>query len=389
MNRSTLIAGTLAVSLSAAVAGCTSRAQAPADEDPIATPAPGTIEFAAGSPMLAELHRATVTTAELPTAEVVAPGKIEANPNRVSKILLPVAGRIVAVAVKAGDAVAAGQPLLTVEGPDADGAVSGYLTADAGVAQARAAIIKAGRLDRSTDLFEHNAVARKDVLSAESALVQAKAVGRQADALLAQARRRLAVLGLAPGDARPQVVVRSPLAGKVLELSVVPGEYRNDTTASVMTIADLATVWVSSQVPESYIRFVQIGERVDISLLAYPAETFTGHVSRIADTVDPQTRTVKVHAEMKNPEGRFRPEMYGRIHHIESTAQTIVVPAGAVVERDSGSVVFVETTPGTFAQRHVTLGGRVGDLVRVTSGVQPGEGRGGGVMLLKNLVTST
>jgi cobalt-zinc-cadmium efflux system membrane fusion protein len=99
---------------------------------------------------------------------------------------------------------------------------------------------------------------------------------------------------------------------------------------------------------------------------------------------------VKVHAEMKNPDGRFRPEMYGRIHHIEATAQTIVVPAGAVVERDSGSVVFVETTPGTFAQRRVTLGGRVGDLVRVKSGVQPGDVVVvEGVMLLKNLVKAT
>lgn len=391
MNRSKLIAGAIAASVSALAPACTSRAQAPAENDAIATPAPGTIAFAPGSPMLAELHRAKVTVEELPTEEVVAPGKIEANPNRVSKVLLPVTGRIVTVAVKVGDAVKAGEPLLTVEGPDADGAVSGYLTGEANVAQARAAIVKAqADFDRATDLFEHNAIAKKEVLSSESTLLQARAVGQQADALLEQARRKLAVLGLSPGETRPQVVVRSPLSGKVLELSVVPGEYRNDATASVMTVADLATVWVSSQVPESYIRFVQIGERVDISLLAYPGETFTGHVSRIADTVDPQTRTVKVHAEMKNPDGRFRPEMYGRIHHIESTAQTIVVPAGAVVERDSGSVVFVETSPGTFAQRRVTLGGRVGDLVRVKDGVQAGDVVVvDGVMLLKNLVKAT
>lgn len=43
--------------------------------------------------------------------------------------------------------------------------------------------------------------------------------------------------------------MRSPLAGKVLDLSVVPGEYRNDTNAPLMTVADLSTVWVTSQVP--------------------------------------------------------------------------------------------------------------------------------------------
>ena len=58
-------------------------------------------------------------------------------------------------------------------------------------------------------------------------------------------------------------MAEAPLAGKVLELSVVPGEFRNDTSAGLMTIADLSTVWVTSQVPETYIRFVQVGERVD------------------------------------------------------------------------------------------------------------------------------
>ena len=100
-----------------------------------------------------------------------------------------------------------------------------------------------------------------------------------------------------------------------------------------MTIADLSTVWVSSQVPETYIRFIQLGERVEIRLVAYPDETFEGRVLQIADTVDPQTRTVKVHAEMDNPQGRFRPEMFGSIHHIESMARMPVVPAGAVIER--------------------------------------------------------
>ena len=54
-----------------------------------------------------------------------------------------------------------------------------------------------------------------------------------------------------PSDSREIV---DAYAGKVLELSVVPGEFRNDTSAPVMTIADLSTVWVSSQVPETYIR---------------------------------------------------------------------------------------------------------------------------------------
>lgn len=334
----------------------------------------GTVALSPESPMLGQLRRTAVAVADLPTDEVVAPGKIDANPNRVSKVVLPVVGRVAGVFVKVGDAVRKGEPLLAIDSPDADAAMSAYLSAAASATQAEAALSKArADYERSADLFEHNAVARKDVLAADTARAQAGASVEQARAALDQARRRLTVLGLTPGDPDQHVLVRSPLAGKVLELSVVPGEFRNDTSTAVMTIADLSTVWVSSQVPETSIRFVQVGERVDITLMAYPGEHFEGRVSRIADTVDPQTRTIKVQAEMDNRDGRFRPEMYGSIHHIESTERLPVVPAAAVVRSGSHSVVFVETAPGRFEQRAVNVGRRAGDVVRVTSGIKAGD----------------
>jgi len=382
----------LVAALTASVAACGGRAATPSGTGSMAAPAPNVVVIPADSPMLAQIRREPVRIAELPTDEVIAPGKIEANPNRVSKVVLPVTGRIATVLVKTGDAVKKDQPLLTLDSPDADSAMSAYLSAEATVMQMQAALGKAqADFDRASDLFEHNAIAKKDVLTADSALAQAKAALDQGRASREQTLRRLAVLRLKPGDFQQQVVVRSPLAGKVLDLSVVPGEYRNDTTASVLTIADLGTVWVTSQVPESYIRFVQIGERVEIRLVAYPGEVFDGLVSRIADTVDPQTRTVKVQAEMGNRGGRFRPEMYGSIHHIESVAKTLVVPIGAVVENtDSRTIVFVETSPGRFEQRDVSVGKRAGDVVRVLSGLRPGDMVVvDGVMLLKGLVRHT
>jgi cobalt-zinc-cadmium efflux system membrane fusion protein len=151
-----------------------------------------------------------------------------------------------------------------------------------------------------------------------------------------------------------------------------------------MTIADLSTVWVASDVPESYIRFIQVGEPVEISLVAYPGETFEGHVMRIADAVDPQTRTVKVRAEMQNPHGRFRPEMFGSIHHIESTTAVPVLPVGAVIQGDTHSLVFLEQGPGRFRQTEVTIGKRLGDRVPVLAGVEAGARVVvDGVMLLK------
>ena len=55
--------------------------------------------------------------------------------------------------------------------------------------------------------------------------------------------------------------MHAPISGKVLEMSVVNGEFRNDLSAPLMTIADLSSVWVTSDVPETAIRFIKSANR--------------------------------------------------------------------------------------------------------------------------------
>ena len=350
------------------------RRAAPAQDDSPATIRGNSITVPADSPILKQVRCERATVADLPTDEVVAPGKIEANPNRVSRIVVPVAGRVAAVEVKVGDPVRVGQPLFTLESPDADSAVSGEQQAQAALTQAQAGLDKArADADRTTDLYEHDAAARKDKLAADNAVTQADAAVAQARAALDQAQRRLNVLGLSTGGTRQRVTVRSPLAGKVLDLTIVPGEYRNDTSTPVMTVADLQTVWVSSQVPETSIRFIQLHELLEVRLAAYPADVFEARVARIADTVDPQTRTVKVQAELTNFGGRLRPEMFGTIRHVESIAKTTVVPVGAVIDDQGQSVLFVQTANGQFERRVVQAGRKADAVIRIASGVKPGE----------------
>jgi cobalt-zinc-cadmium efflux system membrane fusion protein len=374
MTRIASALGFAAVLLSASCSRTTMAGAGASAPRPAVAEASGAVVFEPDSPLLKEIVRASVREQQLPSDEIVAPGKIEANPTRLSKIVPPVTGRIGKVFVSIGDTVRAGQPLFTIQSPDADAATSAYLSAQAALTQAQATSGKAqADFDRETDLFAHDAVAKKDVLAADSALSQAKAGADQARASLEQTRRHLGVLGLKEGDFRQDVVVSAPFGGKVLDVALVAGEYRTDQTLPAVTVADLSSVWVTSQVPESYIRFVQIGERVEISLIAYPGETFEGRVSRIADTVDPQTRTVKVQAEVDNRSGRFRPEMYGSIHHVGSIVAMPVVPPGAVVQSDGRTMVYVETAPGRFAPREITVGAPAGDVVRVTRGLSAGE----------------
>jgi cobalt-zinc-cadmium efflux system membrane fusion protein len=169
------------------------------------------------------------------------------------------------------------------------------------------------------------------------------------------------------------MVVRAPIAGKVLEINVAPGEYRTDLSTPLMTIADLSTVWIASEVPESAIRMIHVGDRVSITLVAYPDETFTGRVARTADVLDAQTRTMKVYVEMPNPTGRFRPEMFGSIRHGGAPRALPVIPLSAVVQQFGRTVVFVEQGPGQFQRREVTLGARRGETVPVLAGLVAGD----------------
>lgn len=365
------------------LAGC-SKQEAPPPQ-PAATVRPGEVVLPPDSPKLKLIKVETVGEVGIPVDEVDAPSKIEVNPNRVSRVVTPVAGRIIQVFVRLGDAVKEGQPVATIESPDADVAISTFLQADSALGQLKANLLKAtADLDRNRDLFEHQAVAQKEVLNATNALAQAKSQVDQGAATREQTLRRLAVLGLKPGEFGQKIVLHAPVSGKVLELAVVPGEFRNDTNQPLLTIADLSTVWIASDVPETAIRFIRVGEPLDIELSAYPGERFRANVRRIADSVDPTTRTIKVRAELQNPNGRLLPEMFGRTRHTEGTRSLPAVPSSAVLQSQHGSVVFVETAPGHFLQTLVQTGNRTGDLLGITSGLRPGDRVvTDGVMLLK------
>jgi cobalt-zinc-cadmium efflux system membrane fusion protein len=332
------------------------------------------IRVAADSPELKQLRVAPVDVAELPADQVVAPGRVVANPNRIARVLLPAPGRITEVLASLGSAVERGQPVLSIESPDADSAIAGHLQAGAAERQARAALAKAqADADRARDLYEVRAIAERELLSAQNDLAQAQGAVDAARAAREQAARRLELLGLAPTEGKQRILVRAPIDGKVLEVNVAPGEYRSDTAAPLMTVADLATVWVASDVPESSVRLVRVGDPVTIDFLAYPGEIFRGRVARIADTVDPQTRTLKMYVELANPRGQLRPEMYGTVRHGGAMRAGPVLPASAIVQEYGRATVYLERAPGQYERRAVNVGPPVGNRVPVLDGVAPGD----------------
>jgi len=415
------------LSLLLLLAGCR---EPVAQSTPTPPPPENVVVVAPDSPKFTQVKVEPVRAEDMPTAEVTAPGKVEANPNYISQVTLPVPGRVSQVLVRLGDSVQAGQPVLSVVGPDAGAAVAALRESQASLRenqatlqesmalqtessaellQAKAALTKARTAQRKAqidharvlDLFQHNAIAQKELLNAETdlrqatadvetakagieqakaglnqsgaAVEQARAGIDQVEATVLQAEQRLRLLGVGAGQIDGSVIVHSPLSGKVLDIRVVAGEYHSDTGSPVMTIADLRSVWVTSNVPESMIRFISIGEIVHITLDAYPGKSWTGRVKHMADVLDARTRTLKVAIELHNPRGQFKPEMFGRIHHIQDVKKLPVVPLSAILQSDAGSYVFVEQERGRFEKRPVSTGQRSEGRVAILKGLGPGE----------------
>jgi membrane fusion protein, heavy metal efflux system len=346
----------------------------PANEAPVTSTPANTVVLKPDAPELREMKIEQVKTLPMAAEEITAPARIEVNPNRVGHAMLPTPGRIATVFVKLGDAVTAGQPLLSIRSATVAEAEAAYIESEAAVRQADLARAKADAdLSRLSDLLEHQAVAQKDVLSAQTIAESAKASLEQARSAREHSIRRLSFLGLKAGKFDQSVTLTSPISGKVLELNVVAGEFRNEINTPLITIADLSRVWATSEVPESKIRHCKIGGTATLDLIAYPGEEFRARVTRIADTVNSETRTIKVTAELDNPAARLRPDMFGKLRYTSGTLDTPWVPDAAVFRMDEHDYVFVQEAKGRFRAVQVELGRKHEGGYAVLKGVSSGE----------------
>lgn len=330
-----------------------------------ATPAPELVREAdaivvpAASPLRRTLVVAPVQSQSL-AAPFVLPATVEADPARLVKITTPMAGRVVRLEKQLGDAVTAGDILFVIDAPD-------LAQAGADAARAQAALtLAASSLQRQQALDHEQLTARGDLEQAQSDYAQAASEAARAAARLRQS-------GVPHGgDVKGgTLVVRAPIAGRVVELSAARGMYWNDATAPLMTVADLSHVFVAINAQEKDLAQVYVGQAAHIRLDAYP-EPLQGAVRYVGEMLDPDTRTVKLRVPFENRDGRLKPGMFATATLSARPRPAILVPLTAVVRGGFASRVFVETAPWRFTAREVTLGTQVGDNVEVLSGLAAG-----------------
>jgi cobalt-zinc-cadmium efflux system membrane fusion protein len=315
----------------------------------------------ASSPLAGRLE---VETAQLTifTRQVAAPASVEADPARYARILPPMNGRVLQLYVHPGDAVRKGQELLTIDAPDFVGAQTDYSRTRSVLAQAER------NLTRQEDLAAHGIVGQRDV-------DQARTDRDSAQSDFNRSKQRLVQLGMDPDHTQfgAPLIVRSPLTGKVLDVTTATGEFRNDPTAPLMTVADLSDIWVTANVQEKDIHYVHKGDPATATFGAYPVETFRGKVLFVADVLDPDTRTAKVRIAYPNTDGRLRPAMFATVTLKTWDTQELTVPTTALVLIGEHTTVFVQVAPNTYEQRSVTTGEQQGGRTIIKSGVEAGD----------------
>jgi membrane fusion protein, heavy metal efflux system len=290
------------------------------------------------------------------------PGRVSFDEDHTQRVASPIDGRAVAILVKAGDRVRAGQPLLQLSSPSV-----GQIQADAQKAASDLGVSEKAA-ERVHKLQAEGAVAEKEVAQAEGEL-------RKARSDHARATAQLKSLGVSASDPAVNAALRAQIAGVVVERNVLVGqEVRADQATPLLTISSLDTVWVLADAYEQDLGLVAEGDPVRVQVPAYPGEKFAGKVGHIGDVVDPATRTVKIRCIVPNKDHRLKAEMFAKVDVSDNGRRKVMSIASKAVLTDGDKTFLIVATEGNvFRVRRVEVGPETEGRIRVLAGLVPGE----------------
>jgi cobalt-zinc-cadmium efflux system membrane fusion protein len=226
---------------------------------------------------------------------------------------------------------------------------------------------------RAQDLFQHHAIAERDLEQAESDRTQA-----QAD--LNAAEQGMKILGiknpedLAKAPLSALIPVLAPISGEVVERLVSPGQVVQAGQTQAFTISDLSTVWVLANIYQSDLAYVRSGDDVVVETDAFPG-SFHGKISYVSPALDPNTRTLQARIVVDNPGEKLKRDMYCTVTVTAGVLSNVVaVPNSSILRDDNNQpFVYVATGANQFGRRDVDLGDSQNGQTQIIKGISVGE----------------
>lgn len=319
------------------------------------------VTVAESSPVLPRIETQAVSLTPY-SARFSTSGVVRALPSAYAEIAVPFSGRIVKSYVRLGQQVGRGSALFEFVSPEYSETCRAYFDAVREAEQAEKAFA------RAKDLLDNRVGAVKDVEQARLDLD----LKRQARA---DAEAALRVFNVDPSDVRmgEPLVVRSPIAGKVVADRIVMGQYVKEDADPQVIVADLAKVWVVANVKEKDMRLIERLRDVSISLAASPDEPVGGRICHVGDLLDEQTRSVEVIIECDNAGGRMKPNMYALVELTDEPADAVVIPTSAVMQQQESCYVFTVAGDRRYRKTAVKVMSTDGDRSVIGSGLAAGD----------------
>ena len=294
-------------------------------------------------------------------------GAVAYNAFKTTPVITQVGGPVSRILVVPGQQVKVGQPMLEVSSPDYSQLLDAYLKA------ADSYRLADKNYTREQDLYQHHAVAQRDLEQAESDRNQARAD-------LNAAEQGMKILGiknpseLAKTATSAQIPVLAPISGEVVERLVSPGQVVQAGQTQAFTISDLNTVWVLANVYQSDLAVVRSGDDVSVQTDAYPG-TFHGRISYVSPALDPNTRTLQARIVVDNPGGKLKRDMYCTVTVTAgSISNAIAVPDSSILRDDNNQpFVYVASGANHFGRRDVEIGQSENGQTQILKGISVGE----------------
>jgi len=167
-----------------------------------------------------------------------------------------------------------------------------------------------------------------------------------------------------------------PIAGTVTARKLSPGQFvRADNTDPMFSIGDLSSMWLIANVAEIDIPRVKAGQDATVHVMAYPGEVFRARITYVGASVDPAVRRLTVRAEIPNPDGKLKPDMFASFRILTGApTQSPSVPTGAIVREGDGTMTtWVTTDRKRLVKRTVKVGLDQDGFVQIIEGLQAGE----------------
>lgn len=326
----------------------------------------GLVKLSAAQMAAAGIDIAPVSSGTL-NKEISVPGRIVINGNLQAKVVPKLPGTVAKVLKQAGDSVFEGEVLATLESRELSDAKGEYL------ASARSEELAKSTYAREERLWKKKVTAEQDYLNAKTAHQESRIkvdLAHQKLHTIGMSEEEIAALSKTGDDKSFRFYdLKSPIKGRVLARDMISGQIVT-TDREVFSLADLSKVWVEMSVSPTDLPFAKEGQDVRIQS---GVRTATAKVVAVNPTIDTETRTAKVVAELENAASDWRLGDFVSAQLLSGKLEVnLMVPRDAIQTIKGAKAVFVSDGPG-FRMRSVTTGREDTSNVEILSGLEFGE----------------